>query len=77
MTGKAEKIVMGLGGIENIEAIGCCITRLSVEVHDSDRVDESALKRAGALGMVKLGTAVQIVVGTDTEAVAADIEDML
>jgi N-acetylglucosamine PTS system EIIB component len=77
MASKAEQIVAGLGGIENIDEVEGCITRLRVEVLDPSRVDEAALKAAGAHGVIKLGTAIQIVVGTDADPIAADIEDMM
>ncbi|MEJ8635243.1 PTS glucose/sucrose transporter subunit IIB [Streptomyces sp. NPDC006475] len=77
MASKAEKIVAGLGGIENIEEIEGCITRLRTEVIDPAKVDEVALKAAGAHGVVKMGTAIQVVIGTDADPIAADIEDMM
>ncbi|CAM5450387.1 hypothetical protein SCYAM73S_06019 [Streptomyces cyaneofuscatus] len=77
MATKAEKIVAGLGGIENIDEIEGCITRLRTEVHNADLVDEAALKAAGAHGVVKMGTAIQVVIGTDADPIAADIEDMM
>ncbi|MFE7135445.1 glucose PTS transporter subunit EIIB [Streptomyces sp. NPDC057638] len=77
MASKAEKIVAGLGGIENIVEIEGCITRLRTEVEDSDKVNEAALKAAGAHGVVRMGTAVQVVIGTDADPIAAEIEDMM
>ncbi|MFF2845517.1 glucose PTS transporter subunit EIIB [Streptomyces sp. NPDC058001] len=77
MASKAEKIVAGLGGIENIEEVEGCITRLRTEVIDPSKVDEVALKAAGAHGVVKMGTAIQVVIGTDADPIASDIEDMM
>ncbi|MGP4045471.1 glucose PTS transporter subunit EIIB [Streptomyces sp. 2A115] len=77
MATKAEKIVAGLGGIDNIEEIEGCITRLRTEVVDPALVDEIALKAAGAHGVVKMGTAIQVVIGTDADPIAGEIEDML
>ncbi|MET9482922.1 PTS glucose/sucrose transporter subunit IIB [Streptomyces sp. NPDC006638] len=77
MATKAEKIVAGLGGLENIEEVEGRATRLRTEVVDPSLVDEKALKAAGAHGVVKRGTAVQVVIGTDADPVAADIEDMM
>ncbi|SDO04757.1 glucose PTS transporter subunit EIIB [Actinacidiphila guanduensis] len=77
MASKAEKIVAGLGGIENIEEIEGCVTRLRTEVVDPGRVDEAALKAAGAHGVVKMGSAVQVVVGTDADPLAAEIGALL
>ncbi|MEU5124632.1 PTS glucose/sucrose transporter subunit IIB [Streptomyces mobaraensis] len=77
MASKAEKIVAGLGGLDNIEEIEGCITRLRTEVNDPELVDEAALKAAGAHGVVKMGTAIQVVIGTDADPIAAEIEDMM
>ena len=77
MASKAEKIVAGLGGIENIVEVEGCITRLRTEVEDGSRVDEDALKAAGAHGVVRMGAAIQVVIGTDADPVAAEIEDMM
>ena len=77
MATKAEKIVAGLGGIDNIEEVEGCITRLRTEVKDASLIDEAALKAAGAHGGVKMGTAIQVVIGTDADPIAADIEDMM
>jgi PTS system N-acetylglucosamine-specific IIB component len=77
MPTKAEKIVAGLGGLDNIEEVEGCITRLRTEVKDPGLVDETALKAAGAHGVVKMGNAIQVVIGTDADPIAADIEDMM
>ena len=76
MASKAEKIVAALGGLENLEEVEGCITRLRTEVHDPALVDEAALKAAGAHGVVKMGTAVQVVIGTDADPIANEIEDL-
>ncbi|MEW1865911.1 PTS glucose/sucrose transporter subunit IIB [Streptomyces sp. NBC_00669] len=77
MATKAEKIVAGLGGIDNIEEVEGCITRLRTEVVDPTRVDEAALKAAGAHGVVKMGNAIQVVIGTDADPIAGEIDDMM
>jgi PTS system N-acetylglucosamine-specific IIB component len=77
MSSKAEQIVAGLGGLGNIAEIEGCITRLRTEVEDAKLVDERALRAAGAHGVVRMGTAVQIVIGTDADPIAGEIEDML
>ncbi|MFD7103703.1 PTS glucose/sucrose transporter subunit IIB [Streptomyces celluloflavus] len=77
MASKAEKIVAGLGGLDNIEEVEGCITRLRTEVVDASLVDDAALKAAGAHGVVKMGNAIQVVIGTDADPIAAEIEDMM
>ncbi|MFD7547334.1 glucose PTS transporter subunit EIIB [Streptomyces sp. NPDC059578] len=77
MASKAEKIIAGLGGLENIVEVEGCITRLRTEVVDPSKVDDGALKAAGAHGVVKMGTAVQVVIGTDADPIASEIEDLM
>ncbi|AER06671.1 MULTISPECIES: glucose PTS transporter subunit EIIB [Actinomycetes] len=73
---KAEQILAALGGDDNIDDLEACITRLRVEVDDPSLVDESALKAAGAFGVVQQGTSVQVVVGPEADTLVEDIEDL-
>ena len=73
---KAEQILAALGGDANIIDLEPCITRLRVEVIDPTLVNEAALKTTGAFGVVRSGKAVQVVVGTEADTLASDIEDL-
>lgn len=77
MATKAEQIVAGLGGAANIEEIEACITRLRTEVKDPAKVNQAALKAAGAHGVLSAGKVVQVVVGPEADVLADDIEDLL
>lgn len=74
---KAQDIVAGLGGVANIVEVEGCITRLRTVVADPGKVDEAALKRTGAHGVVIAGTVVQVVVGPEADMIADDIGDLL
>jgi PTS system N-acetylglucosamine-specific IIB component len=75
---RPEKILAALGGKENLTEIEGCITRLRCEVEDMGLVDEGALKKAGAMGVVKMGSsALQVIVGPEADTIASDIEDLL
>ena len=74
---KAEQILAALGGAENVVDIEACITRLRTEVKDGAKVDQAALKAAGAHGVVASGTVVQVVVGPEADNLAEDIEDLM
>lgn len=74
---KAEIILAALGGASNVEEIEGCITRLRTEVVDASRVDEAALKAAGAHGVMRSGSVVQVVVGPEAESLAEDIQDLM
>jgi PTS system N-acetylglucosamine-specific IIB component len=77
MASKAERIIAGLGGADNIVEIEPCITRLRTEVNDGSLVDEAALKAAGAHGVLRAGNVVQVIVGPEADTIASDIEDLL
>ncbi|WP_019808465.1 glucose PTS transporter subunit EIIB [Saccharomonospora halophila] len=70
-------ILAALGGAANVLDIEGCITRLRCELRDGSVVDEAALRRAGAHGVLTAGTAVQVVVGPEADTVAEDIRDLL
>jgi N-acetylglucosamine PTS system EIIB component len=74
---QAEKLVAGLGGAANIIEVEPCITRLRTEVEDASLVDEAALKAAGAHGVMRSGTVVQVVLGPEADTIASDIEELL
>lgn len=74
---KAQQILDALGGAGNIVDLEPCITRLRVEVNDGSVVDEAALKAAGAHGVLRSGTVVQVVVGPQADTIASDIEDLM
>ena len=67
------EIVRGLGGYENLSEVGNCATRLRVTVKDVSKVDEKLLKSAGAKGVFVKGKAIQVVIGTQVEFVADEI----
>jgi PTS system N-acetylglucosamine-specific IIB component len=73
----AKAIVAGLGGADNIVEIEPCATRLRTEVRDASKVDDAALKRAGAIAVMHTGAAVQVIVGPEADTVASDIEELL
>jgi PTS system N-acetylglucosamine-specific IIB component len=74
---KAESILAGLGGADTVVEIEACITRLRTEVNDPAKVDDAALRAAGAMGVVRSGTVVQVVVGPEADNIAEDIEDLM
>lgn len=74
---KAEQILAGLGGADNIVEMEACITRLRTEVNDASQVDQAALKAAGAHGVMASGTVIQVVVGPEADTLAEDIEDLM
>lgn len=69
--GKAYHYLQALGGLENIQTLDYCATRLRLQMHDMDKVDEKALKRQGANGVMKVNKKnLQVIVGTTVEFLA-------
>ncbi|WP_193103865.1 N-acetylglucosamine-specific PTS transporter subunit IIBC [Brachybacterium sp. FME24] len=74
----ATAFLVALGGKENIVDLENCATRLRMEVADTTKVDESALKRAGAAGTMKPGgQSVQVIYGTSVQFVKDAMERII
>jgi len=72
---KAAKYIAALGGRENIKKIESCITRLRLELDDTEKIDEAALKQLGATGvLVANKNNAQVVVGTKAEMIADQLK---
>lgn len=68
--GKAQLIIKALGGSDNIINIDNCITRLRLEIKDTDNIDQETLKSLSSGVIVAGKNAVQVVLGTEVEFVA-------
>lgn len=75
--GSPEAILAALGGPENVKDIEACITRLRLEVANPAAVNDKQLKALGAVGVMKMGRAVQVVLGTEAEAIEQQIRRLL
>ena len=74
---KADQIIAALGGSGNITELDPCITRLRLKVNDPDVINEPALQEAGALGVVRSGRVIQVIIGPEADDLAADIAQLL
>ena len=77
MTSKAERIVAGLGGADNIIEIEPCITRLRTEVADGDHGGRGRAEGRRRPGVLRAGNIVQVIVGPEADTIAGDIEELL
>jgi len=67
----ANQYVAALGGMDNLEVIDACITRLRLTLKDRSVVSEAELKGLGAMGVVKLGeNNLQVIIGPQAESIA-------
>lgn len=75
---KAERIIVLLGGRENIVDVDACMTRLRVTVKNPDLVAElNDWKNEGALGLVRKDTGIQAIYGPKADVIKSDILDIL
>jgi PTS system N-acetylglucosamine-specific IIC component len=73
-----DDFVSALGGPGNLRSVDACTTRLRLEVVDQQMVDEAALRRLGAHGLVRpSATALQVVLGPVADQVAERIRRQL
>lgn len=73
----AEEVLSALGGSSNVESCEGCITRLRLFIDDPENIDEDRLKELGASGVVKRGKVAQVVMGTQSDRIAARINRTL
>jgi PTS system N-acetylglucosamine-specific IIC component len=68
------EFVQALGGAANLRSVDACTTRLRLEVAEQARIDEAALRRLGAHGLVRPSDSVlQVVLGPIADQVAEQI----
>ncbi|AUX95006.1 PTS transporter subunit EIIC [Mixta gaviniae] len=73
----AQEIVLLLGGEKNIASVGACITRLRLEVEQSQPVDKDGLHNLGARGVVFVGErGIQIIFGARAQFIAQQMHKL-
>jgi PTS system N-acetylglucosamine-specific IIC component len=71
---RARSFVAALGGGQNLVEVAACTTRLRLVLADNRGVDEAALRRLGARGVLRAGTqGLQVVLGPIADQVAGEI----
>ncbi len=76
-TGKAQRYLVLLGGIENLETIDACITRLRLNVHSPVVASDAEFKALGASGVIRVGEkSIQVVLGPEAETIAGIMKSM-
>ncbi|WP_158780377.1 PTS cellobiose/arbutin/salicin transporter subunit IIBC [Pantoea sp. BAV 3049] len=62
----SQRIVSALGGLDNIEAVTHCMTRLRFVIRDRQKVDNPRLKAIdGVMGVVNTDTQCQVIIGNN------------
>ena len=74
----ADKILIGLGGPDNISDYTNCVTRLRVNVKDESLVmDDNYFREIGTYGTSKNGKSIHVIVGTNIPYVADEFGSIL
>lgn len=77
-TTEAERIIVLLGGRENIDLVDACMTRLRITVKDPTKVaSQSEWMNCGARGLLVKGNGIQAIYGTKADILKCDINDIL
>ncbi len=75
---EAEAFIRALGGAENIIDTDACITRLRIQVHNSEILNDADFTALGAKGVIRPDKhAIQIVLGAKAEKIAEAIRESL
>ncbi|KGN01825.1 PTS glucose transporter subunit IIA [Clostridium botulinum] len=74
---KAKRVLMAIGGKENIEVLDACITRLRLTLNEPSKVNKSELKALGAAGVLAAGSNVQVIFGTEAEKIKDGIKSII
>jgi PTS system N-acetylglucosamine-specific IIC component len=76
--GRGEGFAIALGGAGTLKSVSACTTRLRLVIDSRAKVDEPALKRLGARGVIAPSpTDLQVVLGPIADAVAEEINAWL
>lgn len=74
---KTNKILSALGGQENIYQIIENPNRLTVSVHSTDIINETALRSEGVLAVVIRCKEIEVVIGPDSGRIIKELEEYL
>ena len=78
LSDQAAKIIAGLGGINNIDTLDYCATRLRAIVKDPVLVKEQEIKNAGVAGLIRPSEkSIQVVIGPKVQFVYDEVADQL
>jgi PTS system N-acetylglucosamine-specific IIC component len=75
---RGQSYLQALGGASNVQEVEACATRLRLEVVDNALIDEPALKRLGARGVLRPAAgSVQVIIGPQADQVADEIQQAM
>lgn len=74
---ESVEAIDALGGLDNINEISACATRLRVSLKDNNKVNEDVFKQLGAPGVLKVGGGVQVILGGKADLYSQEINDII
>lgn len=77
MSVNVQEIIDALGGVTNLKQVEACLTRLRVKLNDHHTLNKSALKKLGAVDVVKVGDTFQIILGAESAKYRDEINAMI
>jgi len=75
ITDTAMKVLVALGGKENLEDVDACITRLRVAVKDVSKVDKTTIKELGATAVLDVQGGIQAIFGAKADLIKQKINE--
>jgi len=73
---KLENIILGLGGIENIELIDNCMTKLRIVVKDNEKVKRDIILSSGVKDTLVFEKNIHIPVGIEAKQIAKSLKEL-
>ncbi|MGL5260575.1 MAG: PTS glucose/sucrose transporter subunit IIB [Lachnospiraceae bacterium] len=74
----AEHIITHIGGVDNLESVIHCTTRLRFKLKDKNKANISKLKEAqGVIGVFERALQLQVIIGTDVAEVYEQIMERI
>ena len=73
----ASTYACAFGGKANITSLDACITRLRIEVADKSKVNNAAIQKLGAAGVVEVGNNVQAIFGPRADALKSEMQKLM
>lgn len=71
-----NKLVMYLGGRDNILEYECQKSRFIVNLKDVDKVNKEAIQKLGAQGIVEIENQLKIILGEDARVIKKYIDEL-
>lgn len=72
-----DKIIEGLGGLDNIEELDNCATRLRVTLVSGEKVNQALLKETGAAGVFVKGKNAQVIYGLHVGNIKTELSEYM